>query len=419
MLISETALVKWNSKNIKYYTDKGYKYTKMKEEFDVKIEDLPPYGKAMVKVLCDYCLEEGVETIIEKPYSRYVQNNINSLIHKDTCADSKCSGKKIKEVMMIKYGEESIMHIPKFKDKVKNTLINKYGVDHPMKVEEFKNKAIETSLLKYGVINPLKSPEVREKIEKTNLVNYGYKCSLNSPQVREKIKQTNLDRYGYEYIGSCPEFQEKIKQTNLEKYGVEYALQSLEIQDKIKHTNLERYGYENPLSNPEIQAKTKETLYKNNIAPTSLTQLYIYNILKNNNYNVELNYPVKTSLLDIVIPDDKIYIEYDGSGHDLQVVLGKTTLQEFKNKQQRRWYALRDAGWKEIRIISKWDYIPLEQNVLNLISYAIEYINSGHSWIEFIIHDKKVRCSQFEQDYIFGKLIAVKNNSKIRKTLEN
>lgn len=372
MLISETAMVKWNAKNVKYYTDKGYTYTKKGDNFEVKIEDLSPYSTAIVEVLCDYCLEEGIQTIILKPYSRYVQNNLNSIIHKDACVDSKCSGKKIKEVMMAKHGVECSLLTEHGKESFKNTMLDRYGVEHPLQVPEFKAKAEETFMNNYGFISPL----------------------------------------------SCPEVQNKIKATNLERCGYEYLFSSPEIQEKNKQTNLERYGYENPFDNPEVQKQIREKLYENGTCPTSLTQLYIYNVLKNNNYNVHLNYPVKTSNLDVAIPSQKIYIEYDGSGHNLQVIYGNMTQEEFDLREQRRWYALRDAGWREIRIVSQSDKIPKENKLLEIIKHCIEYLESGHSWIRLDIDEKSLISSQFTTNVNCGRLFQVKNNLKLREQLE-
>ena len=50
--------VKWHSQNKEHYINKGYVYTKCRDEFLVKAEDLSPYATVMVKVVCDYCGEE-------------------------------------------------------------------------------------------------------------------------------------------------------------------------------------------------------------------------------------------------------------------------------------------------------------------------------------------------------------------------
>jgi hypothetical protein len=52
-LISKTVMVKWHNKNREWYISKGYVYTKMKEEFEVKIDDLPHSSQVKVIVTCD------------------------------------------------------------------------------------------------------------------------------------------------------------------------------------------------------------------------------------------------------------------------------------------------------------------------------------------------------------------------------
>lgn len=53
MLLTEKVIVKWNSKNKKWYEDKGYIFTKMKDEFDIKVEDLTDGSHVKVQVKCD------------------------------------------------------------------------------------------------------------------------------------------------------------------------------------------------------------------------------------------------------------------------------------------------------------------------------------------------------------------------------
>jgi len=55
MLISETIIMKWNSKNKKWFELKKYKFTKMKDEFEVRVEDLSECAKTLVLVQCDEC----------------------------------------------------------------------------------------------------------------------------------------------------------------------------------------------------------------------------------------------------------------------------------------------------------------------------------------------------------------------------
>lgn len=72
-LISKTAIAKWNSRTKKWFEEKGYKWTRQGELFEVKIEDLQDGSNIIVVVECDIC-----GNIFSKPY-----NNINRYFKKD------------------------------------------------------------------------------------------------------------------------------------------------------------------------------------------------------------------------------------------------------------------------------------------------------------------------------------------------
>ena len=50
--------VKWHSQTKEHYINKGHVFTKIKDEFLVKAEDLSRSATAKVKIICDYCGEE-------------------------------------------------------------------------------------------------------------------------------------------------------------------------------------------------------------------------------------------------------------------------------------------------------------------------------------------------------------------------
>jgi hypothetical protein len=53
MLLTETVILKWNSKIVKHYINKGYKYTKLGDKFKVKVNDLTNGSNVLVEVKCD------------------------------------------------------------------------------------------------------------------------------------------------------------------------------------------------------------------------------------------------------------------------------------------------------------------------------------------------------------------------------
>jgi hypothetical protein len=87
--------MRWNRKHKEYYESKGYAFTKVYDEFEVEVKDLKPKSKALVEVMCDYCSEKGIETIITEYYRDYVIGR--KRIEKDAC--NNCRMIKHKDVI--------------------------------------------------------------------------------------------------------------------------------------------------------------------------------------------------------------------------------------------------------------------------------------------------------------------------------
>ena len=343
MLLSEEVEVKLSGMNIKHFENLGYPIPKTKNPLrnrwtvkrgttiKVKIEDLPPNSDVKIPVLCDYCLEEGKETICWKQIKEYNKTK-NQPIQKDSC--------------------------------------KKHSVQ----------KQIESNLEKYGTKSTAMLSEVREKFKNSMIENHGVMYSGQSSELLQKTKNTIEKVYGVDHYSKTNEFKEKFKDTCQEKYGVDH------------HMHLE-----------EFQSKIKETMYRNGTTPRSNQQVYLNNLL-----NGKLNYPVSYCSLDIAFLEEMIYIEYNGGGHDLKVKLGNMTEKEFKTKEMKREYYLKSVGWSKITIISLKDYLPQDDKIINMIEYAKEYLNTGHSWIIFDVDNKLVESSQFNYTYDFGELRKVK-----------
>lgn len=241
-------------------------------------------------------------------------------------------------------------------------------------------KAEESLLLKYGVSNPNKLSKTVENRKNTNLIKYGYINPMQSEVVHENFKRTMLERYGVEYYSQTEEWVNKTIKTSLEKFGTKNSSQNL-----------------------LVRQKQLDTLYKNGTAPCSSQQKHIHNLVDG-----ELNFPVKNTSLDIAFPDEMIYIEYDGGGHELQVKFGNKTQEQFNKEQRKRWYTLYRKGWCEIRIVSKSDKLPTDNIILQMIDFAKQYLSTNHSWITFDIDNGIVKSSQFKREYDFGKLRRIK-----------
>ena len=354
MLISKEAEVRWHYTNKDHYVSNGYNFTKMNDKFMVKIFHLTKGSSAIVEILCDYCKT----TKVQKPYEKYINQNINSIIHKDCCGNPKCQKEKREESMIYKYGEKSALKLDIFKDKMVKTNNERYGVSNVLLVKEIKDKALVTLSNNYGVQNPSDSKIIQEK--RLNTFNERFCC--DNPSQSDDIKLKKIE------------------------------------------TLQRNYGVDNPSQSPEIQAKIRESFYRNGTTPTSNQQLYVNSI-----YKGILNYPYFNASLDIAFPENKLYVECDFGGHDLSVKFGDLTQEEFDKKARNRWYSLNRSGWKEIRIISTKDKLPSNLILLYLLKYAKKYISTGHSWIKFDIDNSKVITSQYEKQFRFGKLRKITN----------
>lgn len=338
MLITKTVMVKWNGNNRNHFESKGYIYTSHNSEFVVKVEDLTRYSKYVVDVLCDYCLEMGIATIVRKNWSEYVRSNINCVVHKDCCA--KCQQTKTKECNLINFGVESKTELEETRMKMRSTMMDRYGVEYNMQIEEVKNKAQQTFIQNYGFNNPMKNKDIIAKATKTTIDRFGSKNTFTNKNVLKKAIETNL-----------------------RKYGAEWHMQ-----------------------NKEVMRKSRETMYKNGTAPCSKQQLYLYEL-----FGGKLNYPVDNCSLDIAFPDEKIYIEYDGNGHNLSVKLDNVSQYEFDRKEIRRYLFLKSQGWKQFRIVSPVDYLPSDDVLIGEFIKAKEWFEEegrGHSHYIITIGNK-------------------------------
>ena len=164
MLLSKETTVIWNAKNKKHYTSLGYKFTKMKEPFTVKVEDLTVGSSAEVELICDYCGK-----IFKQQWQTYRVLK-NKTLQSDCCQE--CLQTKAKEAIGKKYGGYKEMH------------------------DAYDDKRSETNIRKYGSANVFGNKDIQTKIQNTNIKKYGAKCCMQSKDIQEKARITCLQKYG-------------------------------------------------------------------------------------------------------------------------------------------------------------------------------------------------------------------------------
>ncbi|MBP3929608.1 MAG: hypothetical protein J6D47_08605 [Peptostreptococcaceae bacterium] len=150
MILDDKVVVSWNNATSKWYIDKGYTFTKNKDLFLVKSEDIIKTSTIRVNVSCDYCGK-----VHSKEYRKYIKGR--NVIEKDCCDDKKCLAAKTKEINLKLYGVEYSMQRSDIKEKVSSTnrtpyeevlsLCNKKGLIMISNPDKYKNKKSELKII--------------------------------------------------------------------------------------------------------------------------------------------------------------------------------------------------------------------------------------------------------------------------------
>lgn len=199
MILTESVAIKINSKLIKFYENKGYKF-KYGDLTTILVKDLSIGSHVMVEMQCDKC---------EKTHSiRY-----GSLKDKETYSWN-CQ-----------------------------SCISKNLCGKGLIGNSFKDSKIQTELANRN------KPERLIKSQKTKEEKYGDKNYTN----RTKRSKTMLNTYGKDNYSN----PEKRHETMISKYGGLFN-----NQDKRKNTCLEKYGVDSPSKVPEIFHKMQVSAFK-------------------------------------------------------------------------------------------------------------------------------------------------------------
>jgi len=196
--------------------------------------------------------------------------------------------------------------------------------------------------------------------------------------------------YGKNNASNIVEFIEKRENTFINKFGVDNPMKKQEIVLKGKQTNIKKYGVDHKMKvDGEYEkriTKIRETMFANDTGIKSTQQIYLHDL-----FGGILNYPVGKYLLDIAFTENKIFCEYDGSGHDLQVHLGNITENERLNKDLKRYYFLKNRGWKFIRIVSNKDKLPNKKILNYLFNLGVYHLNNERTYFEINIDNNYIK----------------------------
>jgi hypothetical protein len=253
--------------------------------------------------------------------------------------------------------------------------------------------------IKNGTILKVKIEDVSQDSHVMVLI----KCDYCTKQYLTRYDGYNKRKENDIALDCCDECK-SIKNTelNMLRYGVENQFQRQEIKDKIANIILDKYGVTHPMKVPEIQQKAMQNMSDKNGIECSTQQKYLHNLLGGKLNFVDSS--TKGFAIDIAFPDQKIALEYAGSGHALQVKFKNMTESEFKRKEIIRYLILKQNGWKQIHINSKYDYLPVDDVIISEIKNAIEWFKSdetGH-------YHYNIDVGKPKDTFMYGKLRKVK-----------
>lgn len=269
MIKNNESKIEITSKNIKYYSDRGYLCV-IGNVLSIDVSNMPKMSKNIIIAICEVCGQES-----NLSYSKYNKNIERGGFY--SC--KKCSDIKRKKTNRSNYGVENIsqtdfnrdkmskwMSSDEFKDKSKNTLFLKYGFESYSKTEEFKKNM---SILQKEIIDDKKAKGI-------------YTCMFSNPE-NNKLKNEGM----------------------FKKYGEKYSILVPSIKEKIQNINFEKFGHISPFGNKEIQKNIIDNkIYKISQCETFFNG-YTYNADLFKIYRRKVRY--KTDLLRV-----EIFKNWDG-----------------------------------------------------------------------------------------------------------
>lgn len=271
-------------------------------------------------------------------------------------------GRKEEYMLLTEYVEVKITrkNIGYYKNKGYNCELKEIIKVKTLDLQPKSDKKVKYKCDKCGKIVELKFEFYIKKKnnEYSCMGDFCYDCRLS---VRKEYFLKNKPE---EYKKKNQEIAEKRKKVFLEKYGVDNPMKVEEIKLKGQQTNLKRYGFKNPMQNPEIfkkvfdsmhlkenfkiyKGKDGRDLFKCHGTPCSKNQVEIFYL-----YGGELNAFVENRYIVDILLDNKVYFEYDGGGHNLNVKTGKITQEEFDKNEKKRYHILKRGGYKQFKLIS-------------------------------------------------------------------
>ena len=265
----------------KYGTDNPLKAKEVRQK--VKETNLKKYGVENISQAKEIKEKVQQTNFIKYGAKNYTQSDDFKIKNRETC--------------LKRYGVENVFQSQETKDKIEQTNLAKYGVKHNTQNKDIQDKVHQTFLKRYGSSNYFLSSDFKVKSTKTNLAKYGVLNPMYSQEIRDKIKSTNLARYGVENYTQTKEYLIKTHKTCLQKYGNEVYQRTNDFKNKSIQTNIKKFGSHNfMLSDARKQKNIEELLndYKalnaehlEKINKNFIQKTFIININNIDYFNIE------------------------------------------------------------------------------------------------------------------------------------
>jgi len=260
MILSDKIDIKISNNQIKYFKEKGYEVNGGNETMSINVSDLSNGSGARIRAKCDIC---GKET--EVNFCRYIINTKNLSTY--YACSRKCSEKKNKNTILIKYGVENVSNSQIIKDKKVETCLNNFGVEYPQQ----------------------------------------------SKDIFENSKNVKFEKYGDENYANCDKMLRTKRKKLIKKYNaIDYDGEFLTFKCEKDHIYKITFG----LYFNRIKVKTNLCTicnpYKSNESPN---EVKLYEFIKNicsDEIKLKDRIVLSGKELDIYIPSKKIAIEYNG-----------------------------------------------------------------------------------------------------------
>lgn len=186
-LTSKTAKVKWNRKIKKHYEELGYKYTKMGEEFEVKVEDLTKGSDSIVYGFCDECKKEmdwtyrSFNECVKENGKTYCRNCAMKLYGNKQYRKSRLSNSKSFEQWCIENDRQDVLD--RWDYELNDCLPSEIGYGSSKKCW----------------FKCLVHKEHKSELKKLNSFTSGYKRVMNCKQCNS-VGQYIVDNFGEEFL---------------------------------------------------------------------------------------------------------------------------------------------------------------------------------------------------------------------------